>query len=385
MNYGKEIIGNWFMSPDYTYLNHGSFGAAARCVLKKASEIESYIESHTMGFFMEEYPNLLAESKQHIADFVNVPNEDLVFVENATTGVATVLRSLMYDLKAGDKILLTNHIYTGVDNTLDYLSKKNGVELVRIDIPFPIKSNEEIISAVKKEISSGIKIAVFDHIASATALIFPIKELCELCRENGVISIIDGAHAPGMLDLDISSLGSDFFVGNCHKWLFTQKGCAILYVSKAMQEKIHPLTISNFYGQGFQMEFGWTATKNVVPWLTFPTALEFYKSLGDSELRQHNHSLVLAGGDLIYKTLNTKPTAPNDMIGAILTCDLPEKFNKVNPDTFGLWKMFMEKHKIEIMFVNFADKLRFRISAQAYNELEDYEKLCQALKEEYLG
>ncbi|MEI6089868.1 MAG: aminotransferase class V-fold PLP-dependent enzyme [bacterium] len=336
MKYGKKLIGNWFMSPEFTYLNHGSFGAAARCVLDKAIEIERKIESHTMGFFMEEYPNILQESKQQIADFVNVPNEDLVFVENATTGVATVLRSLMFDLRAGDKILVTNHIYTGVDNTLDYLCKKFEVELVRVDIPFPIRSKEEIISAVKKEITSGIKIAVFDHITSATGLIFPIKELCEQCRENGVISLIDGAHAPGMLDLDISSFGCDFFVGNCHKWLYTQKGCAILYVSKSMQEKIHPLTISNFYGQGFQMEFAWTATKNVVPWLTVPTALEFYKSLGDSELRQHNHNLVLAGGELIYKTLNTMPTAPNEMIGTILTCDLPEKFNKVNPDTFSL-------------------------------------------------
>jgi isopenicillin-N epimerase len=384
MIYGKKIIENWFISPDITYLNHGSFGAAARCVLEKASEIESYIESHTMGFFMEEFPYLLNESKQKISDFVNVPNDDLVFVENATTGVATVLRSLMYDLKAGDRILVTNHIYPAVDYTLDYLTQKAGVELVRVDIPFPISSKEEIISAVKKEISLGIKIAVFDHITSATALVFPIKELCELCRENGVISLIDGAHAPGMLDLDINSLGCDFYIGNCHKWLYTQKGCAILFVSKKMQEKIHPLTISNFYGQGFQTEFGWTATKNVVPWLSMPTALDFYKSLGDSELRQHNHNLVLAGGELIYKTLNTKPTAPNEMTGAILTCDLPEEFNSVNPDTFGLWKMFTQKHKIEIMFVNFADKLRFRISAQAYNELEDYEKLCRALEVEFV-
>lgn len=385
MTYGKKIIGNWFMSPDFTYLNHGSFGAAARCVLEKASEIERKIESHTMGFFMEEYPIQLMESKQQIADFVNIQNEDLVFVENATTGVATVLRSLMNDLKTGDKILITNHIYPAVDFTLDYLTKRTGTELVRVEIPFPIASKDEIINAIRKEISSGIKIAVIDHITSATALIFPIKEICELCRQNGVITVIDGAHAPGMLDLDISSLDCDFYIGNCHKWLFTQKGCAILYVSKSMQEKIHPLTISNFYNQGFQTEFAWTGTKNVVPWLSMPTALEFYNSLGGEELRQYNHDLVLSGGELINKTLKTRPTAPNDLTGAILTCELPENIKYTPKDITTLWKLFLEKHKIEIMFVGFADKLCFRISAQAYNEIEDYEKLCRALKEEFIS
>ncbi len=385
MTYGKNNIDKWFISPDITYLNHGSFGAAARCVLDKASEIEKMIESRTMGFFMEEYPILLNESKKKIAYFVNVENDDLVMVDNATSGVATVLRSLMPDLKPKDKILITNHIYPAVDYNLNYLTKISGIELVRVKIPFPTTSPEEIIEAVKKEIASGVKIAVFDHITSATALVFPIRESMELCKENGVISLIDGAHAPGMLDLDISSLGCDFYVGNCHKWLFTQKGCAILYVSKKMQELLHPLTISNFYKQGFQMEFAWTGTKNVVPWLSMPTALEFYDCMGGLDLRRYNHDLVIAGGELIYQTLKTQPTAPKEMTGSILTCDLPEKYNKANPDTFGLWKMFMEKYKIEIMFVNFADKLRFRISAQAYNELGDYEKLCRALNAEFRG
>lgn len=382
MQYGKDLMKKWYIDNTITCLNHGSFGAAPKCVVEKGHEIEQKIESHTMKFFLEDYPIMLKKALSNISNFLNSPTENTVFVENATAGVGTVLRSIVPNLKKGDKILITNHIYPAVEYTLDYLSKIFDFDLVKINIPFPLESQEQVIDKIKNNLSEKVKIALFDHITSATGLVFPVKEICKICKENDVISIVDGAHAPGMLDLNIMDLDCDFYIGNCHKWLFTQKGCAVLYINSKFVEQIHPLNISNFYGQGLQNEFAWTATRNVAPWLSSIEALKFYESLGGAELRKHNYQLLLNGGELIRKELNTNKLAPEDMLGSILTCELPEKFKYQNNDTIKLWKHFLDVYGIETMFVNFENKLYFRISAQAYNEIEDYERLCEALLKE---
>ena len=306
MQYGKSIIDNWYLDKNITFLNNGSFGATPKAVIEESNQIIKKIEEEPVRFFLDDYPQLMQAARKQLAAFLNADSEGLALIENATSGVNTVIRSLAPGFKKGDKILISNHVYPAVKFTLDYIETVSEAEVVCIDIPFPVNSKEEIIDKVQEALVPEIKLAVFDHVTSATGIVLPIEEICNITKSRGITTIIDGAHAPGMLGLDISALNADFYIGNCHKWLFAMKGCAFLWTSAKFRDKVHPLTISNHYNENYINEFDWVGTRNPSSWLSLPKALDFYDKFGNEKIREYNHELLIEAAGLLNEKLNIK-------------------------------------------------------------------------------
>lgn len=380
MKYGREILEKWNLNPKIYYINHGSFGATPKAVIDEALRITLELEKEPVNFFMEDYPGLLNSSREKLAKVLHLDSKGLVLIENATSGANIILRSLVGDLKKGDKILISSHVYPAVKLTLDYIESVGGIEIITADAPFPVRNKDEVFNSLKAEINSSIKIAIFDHISSATSLVNPVKKLVAECKKHGIITIIDGAHAPGMIDLDIEDIGCDFYIGNCHKWMFALKGCAMLWATEAFRDKLHPLTISHNYKKGFLSEFEWVGTRNPSSWLSLPTAIDFYNDMGGANIREYNHNLAIEAGALLETELSSAPAIPEEMTGSILSFPALKNYDASQEQANLLRKEFLSKYNIELMFTPFKGRMYFRISAQIYNDIRDYEKLVEAMK-----
>lgn len=382
---GHNIKKEWLLDEEITFLNNGSFGSVPKIILEEYEKLNRLIEKEPLEFFLRQYFPMIRESAKKLADFVGVSSEDLVFVENATAGVNTILSSITPLLNQDDEILYTNYVYPAVKNAIHYICKKTGAKAQEIIIPYPIEDNKIIINSIEEGLSRKTKIAVIDQIASSTSIILPIKDIVQICRANGTLILIDGAHSPGMIDLNIKDLNPDFFVGNCHKWLYTPKGTALLYCRKELQEFIHPLVISLDYEKGFTNEFDWVGTRNPASWLSVPKALEFYNSIGKQEIISYIHNLSIDASELLIQELNINMNLNRQLHGAMVSFPIENEniSNKTNPNE--LRNLFYDKYRIEIPFFNFNGRILFRISAQIYNEFSDYEKLILPLKKEFFN
>ena len=363
------------------YLNHGSYGATPRVVLAAADTWRRRMEAQPARF-MRALPGELRKAATRLASFMGARGEDLVFVDNATSGVNAILRSL--ELRPGDEMLTTTHVYGAVRKTMQYVASRTGAVVVEAAVPFPVSGEDEIVAAVTKHLTSKTRLLVLDHIASPTALVLPVARIVAAAKKQGVTVLIDGAHAPGMLALDIPALGADFYVGNCHKWLFAPKGCAFLWAAPAAQGTIHPLVISHGYGGGYLAEFDWTGTRDASAWLAIGTALDFIETIGFDALRERNHALMKAAATMLGETWRTQTGAPFALLGSMATIALPASgpFACLSPTIDSVVKInshLWEKHRIEVPAILFADRLWVRISAQIYNDLADYRRLADAL------
>jgi isopenicillin-N epimerase len=350
--------------------------------------VRSQLENEPLRFFNREWEPLLDASREKLAAFVGADVEDLVFVPNATTGVNAVLRSLSF--QPGDELLTTNHEYNACRNALDFIASRTGATVVVADIPFPVESPQQVITAVLSKVSSKTKLALLDHITSQTGLIFPIQEIIQQLQAQGIDTLIDGAHAPGMLPLNLKEIGATYYTGNCHKWLCAPKGAAFLYVQRQKQPEIRPLTISHgansplTHKSRFQLEFDWTGTNDPTGYICVGEVIQFMGLLlpaGWDELMQRNHDLVLAGRQIICDALGVTILCPDEMIGAMAVIPMPEVLESYTHAS--LHDKLFDQHRIQVQVVPWAGKhqLLLRISAQFYNSLEDYQYLAKVLKE----
>jgi isopenicillin-N epimerase len=363
------------------YLNHGSYGATPRVVLAAADTWRRRMEAQPARF-MRALPGELRKAATRLAAFMGARGEDLVFVDNATSGVNAILRAL--DLKPGDEMLTTTHVYGAVRKTMQYVAARTGAVVVEAAVPFPVSGEDEIVAAVTRHVTPKTRLLVLDHIASPTALVLPVARIVAAAKKQGIAVLIDGAHAPGMLALDIPALGADFYVGNCHKWLFAPKGCAFLWAAPAAQGTIHPLVISHGYGGGYLAEFDWTGTRDASAWLAIGTALDFIETIGFETLRERNHALMKAAATMLGETWRTQAGAPFALLGSMATIALPASgpFACLSPTIDSVVKInghLWEKYRIEVPAIAFADRLWVRISAQIYNDIADYRRLADAL------
>ncbi len=372
--WGAAARGAWRLDPAFAYLNHGGFGVTPEIVFAAQDRWRARIERNPTYFLIYEVDEALRAAVVPVAQAVGAAADDLVFVENATSGLNAVLRSL--DFEPGDEILITSLSYPAIRKAAWYAASRSGARIVEAAIPLPLGDERDLLRAVAAKLSIRTKLAIFDHIASHSALLLPAAALTRLAHEAGAKVMIDGAHAPGQIPLDIASIAADWYVGNLHKWYFAPRSCGFLWTSKAMQAATHPLAISHGYGEGFRAEFEWTGTRDVTPALATPAAIEFHESLGGATLMARNRALLCEAARMLAARWRTAMTGPLDAFAAMATIRLPLAGEATGARANTLMRELAERHRIGAAVVALEDSLWVRVAAQAYNELADYERLA---------
>jgi isopenicillin-N epimerase len=382
----------WWLDSKITFLNHGSFGACPKAVLDHQNELRIRLEREPVAFMVRELEPLLDKARGALAKFVGARANDLVFVRNATSGVNAVLRSLEFN--AGDEILVTDHEYNACRNVVDFVANRSGARVVVAPIPFPLANEDQIINPILERVTQRTRIALIDHVTSQTALVMPIERIVRELESRNVPVLVDAAHAPGMVPLNLKQLGASYYTGNCHKWICAPKGAALLHVHEDRQHEVRPTVISHGANSPrkdrsrFQIEFGWAGTWDPTAMLSVPAALEFIGKLQTGswrEVMQRNHALALAGRELLCKTLQVAPPCPDAMIGSIASIPISDGKTTKPPKTplylDPLQEALFKKWKIEVPVIPWPapPKRLLRISSQLYNSLPQYERLAEAL------
>jgi isopenicillin-N epimerase len=387
----SPLAHHWDLDPDVVFLNHGSFGACPRVVMELQQQLRARMEAQPLRFLHRELEAMLDDARQPLAQLVGCDADDLAFVPNATTGVNTVLRSLTF--APGDELLVTDHEYNACRNALDFVAERAGARVVVAAVPFPIDDADTVVARVLERVSERTRLLLIDHVTSPTGLVNPVERLVSAMTERGIDTLVDGAHAPGMLPLDLDALGAAYYTGNCHKWLCTPKGSALLHVRRDRQQQIRPLTISHGATvprddrSRFRLEFDFCGTNDYTPALCVPAAIRFLQQLlpgGLPALRRHNHELALRGRDLLCAALGTAQPAPDAMIGSLASVVLPPSNEPtispqgLDPLQVALW----ERHRIEVPVMRWPQPhLRLlRISPQAYNDEGQYAHLAEVVQ-----
>ena len=380
----KDWLNFWWLEPEVTFLNHGAFGACPKSVLEVQQQFCQRLERQPLRFLAQDLEGLLDAAREVLAKFVGADPLDLTFVPNATTGVNTVLRSLHFI--PDDELLTTNHEYNACRNALDFVAARSGTRIVVAEIPLPIQSLDQVIEAVVAKISPKTRLALLDHVTSQTGLVMPIQQLVGELNQRGIDTLIDGAHAPGSVPLNVSVIGATYYTGNCHKWLCAPKGAAFLYVQRDRQAQIRPLTISHGANSPrrdrsrFRLEFDWPGTYDPSAYLSVPAAIQFMGGLlpgGWPELMTQNRAKALAAREILGEALNVSPVCPDDMIAALAVVPLPDGSYQ------ALQTALLNQYAIEVPIVPWpgGQKRLVRVAAQIYNTVPQYEYLAQALVE----
>ncbi len=389
----QPLASHWTIDPDVVFLNHGSFGACPRPVLEAQAELRARLEREPCAFMAREWEGRVDEAREALARFVGADPGNVAFVTNATTGVNTVLRSLRFS--PGDEILVVDQGYNACQNAARYVADRSGARVVVAHAPFPLADPGEVTSAILERVTNRTTLALVDHVTSATGLLLPIEAIVRALDARGVDTLVDGAHAPGMVPLAIDALGAAYYTGNCHKWMCTPKGSAFLYVRRDRQDLVHPLVIS--HGRNarrqdrsrFRLEFDFTGTQDPTAWLVIPEAIRFMGSLlpgGWTELRERNHALALRGRSLLCQALGIEAPAPESMIGSLAAVPLPPAGAATDMAPLSIdpiMATLFDRYRIEVVASVWpaSPERILRVSAQIYNEESQYERLAGALRE----
>ena len=384
----------WNLDSDVIHLNHGSYGACTQLGLGRQSDIRQQMETNTLYFFESDLPTLLAVSRQSLAQFTGAKAENLVFVTNATTGVNTVLAS--FELDSRDSVLVTNHGYNACTNAVHFYARKSGARVNTVDLPFPVVDQDDVVERILDACDDRTRLLLVDHVTSPTALVMPLEKLVPLVQRRGIKVLVDGAHAPGMLPLNLEMLGADFYTGNCHKWMCCPKGTGFLYVRPEHQRSIHPLVISHGMNRPlsdntrFDLEFDWTGTWDPTGFIAVPSIINQLQGLcaeGWPGIMERNRALAVEGRQIICQTMDIEAPSPDKMLGSMATVKLPvlNEHLPINANEDDPLKLALRsRHGIEVWLSSWKPSTGrlLRISAQLYNSRNDYHRLADALADE---
>jgi len=362
------------------FLNHGSFGAVPRSVFDVQTDWRRRIESEPIEMIGRRGEALVSEAKVPVGKTFGMGPENFGFVTNATEGVNAVLRSLK--LGPGDELLTTDHVYHAVRQTMKQTARQAGATCREVAIPLPAGSSRQIADLVLNAISPKTKLLVIDHVTSPTALVFPLEQIAAGCRARGVEVLADGAHAPGMIPLDVEKFGVDYYTANLHKWVCAPKGTAVLWVAPPQQSRVHPAVISHNLDQGLAKEFVWQGTRDLSSWLTAPTAIAFMENLGWENVMSHNHHLATWAHQMLVDRWKVQPISPLDgsLLGSMATVRLPGKLAKLQgKDVQDFQQRLYSEFGLELPVVGFAGQQMIRVSCQVYNVPAEYERFAETV------
>jgi isopenicillin-N epimerase len=371
------------LDPNVIFLNHGSFGATPKEVFAVYQDWQRKLEHQPVKFLGREIQGYLTEAKESLGSYLNADKDDLIFVPNATFGVNVVARSLK--LKEGDEVLASDHEYGACNNTWTYLSQRQGFSYRYVTLPLPVKSNEEMLEQFWQAVTPKTKVIFLSHITSPTAVTFPIAEICKRARQAGILTVIDGAHAPGQLPLDMQAIDADFYTGNCHKWMCSPKGAGFLYVRREHQALIEPLVLSwgwsakpqDSLGSAFLDNYAWHGTQDFSAYLSVPAAIEFQQKYDWAKVREQCHEVLKDGLEKLNELTGLGPAYTSDALYQQLAITPLPKIADLNTFKNKLY----DDYRIEIPMTEYKDKQFVRISVQGYNTTEDLDALVSALSE----
>ena len=371
-----DLRHQFLLDPTITYLNHGSFGACPRPVLDAQARLRERMERGPVRFLARELPALLDDARAGVAGFVGADPEGLAFVPSATAGVNAVLRSLR--LEPGDELLTTDHGYNACRNALAFVAERTGARVVTARVPLPLASDDELLEAVLGAVTPRTRLALLDHVTSPTALVFPVRRLVAALQGAGVDVLVDGAHAPGMLPLDLAGLDAAYYVGNCHKWLCAPKGAGFLVAREDRQEALAPLSISHGWNAApvrsrYRRLFDWTGTVDPTPWLCVPEAIATVGGwMAWPALMERNRELAVAARGMLADRGFT-PVGPAGSVGAMATVQLPAG------DAEALQARLFHEHQLEVPVFPWRGCRLLRVSLAIYNQLSEVARLAEAL------
>ncbi len=369
----------FLLDNNITFLNHGSFGACPKPIFEEFQRLQLELEQEPVHFIQKKLPIYLKEAKKPLAKFIGCNEEDFFFTPNPTFAVNTIMRSL--NLQKGDEILTTNHEYGAMDRTWNFYCKKSGAKYIRQEISLPIISKEQILEEFWKGYNSNTKVIFLNQISSSTALIFPVKEICDKAQQLGLITIVDGAHVPGHIDLNISELNPDFYTGTLHKWMLAPKGSSFLYIKKEFQADIDPLVVSWGYESLAPSEsqfldyHEYQGTNDHSAYLCTPKVIQFLEQNNWKEKSKACRKIVLDNYQRFCDLVGTKPICPisEEFLGQMAS--IPIRTEK----PIELKELLYSKYKIQIPIMSLNDKIYMRYSINVYNSQEDLEVLYRAI------
>ena len=379
-----NLKSKFLLDPDVIFLNHGSFGACPRPVFEVYQSWQRRLESQPVLFLGREMAALDRGARQVLGADLHTAADNLVFVTNATHGVNIVARSL--PLKAGDEILTTDHEYGACDYTWEFICHKTGANYIRQPISLPVQSETQIVDALWQAVTPRTSCIYLSHITSPTALRFPVQAISALARQRGILTVVDGAHAPGQIPIDLTTIGADFYTGNCHKWMCSPKGAAFLFAREEVQPLLEPLIVSWGYhampetttGSRFIDLLSWTGTRDPAASLSVPAAIEFMHDHNWDNVRSECHRLLQRAIELVCQLTQMPPLYPldSDFYAQMGIAPLPPTTN-----TDKLKRLIYTEHRIEVPIIQWNGQVFIRISVQGYNQATDIDALITALSQ----
>lgn len=395
--FGHAWLAGFPLEPGGLYLNHGTVGVTPLDVLRARAAIVDEIERHPARFMLRELmrlgastaatpsdtPPRLRTAVAPIARFLGAEPDGMVFVDNATSGICAVLRSI--DLAPGDEILLPDHAYGGIERAASFIARERGATVRTFPLPFPDPTPGRVLDALAAAIAPATTIAILDHVTSESALVLPLAEMATLCRSRGVAVLVDGAHAPAAIPVDLAALadaGVDWYAANLHKWAFAPRACGVLWAAPERRQGLHPNVISwGVSDDDWLAEFDWTGTRDPSPWLAAPAGIAFIEQrLGTDAMRAHNHALAWQAATDLSSRWGRAWTTPESMIGCMAAVPLPARLGPPDPATAQrLRDVLFFDHDIELAVLARAGALWARLSMQVYNEVVDLERLAVAV------
>ena len=394
----NALGGHFPLETGTIYLNHGTVGVTPLVVMRQRAALLEEVERHPSRFMIRELvrpgtlvsaadgqarpmPARLRHAADRIAAFLGGEPDSLVFVDNASSGVNAVLRSLHW--QAGDEILIHDQAYGGVVLAAEFIAREQGVAMTRFALPFPLRDPQACVAALEQAITAKTRLVLLDHVSSETALVFPLAEMAAVCHAKGVPVLADGAHAPGAIDVDLATLGVDWYAANLHKWAFAPRACGVLWAAPERRAGLHPAVLSwGLAGSDWLQEFDWTGTRDPTPWLAAPAGLDFmHEVLGLEAMRAHNHRLAWWSAGYLSERWGGQPAAPEGMIGCMATVALPPGLGDADMDNAQhIRDTLLVDHGIEIPVIARNGALWARVSIQVYNEEADIEALAAAIE-----